>query len=262
VKPYYQYAGITIYHGDCRDVLPGLEPVDLVFSSPPYLEQRDYGGQMEGELWIDIVPTAFTLANASRVIVNLGLIHRDGSVIQYWDGLIDEMKGEGWKLFGWYVWDQGSGLPGNFGGRLAPSHEFVFHFEKKPRDVNKWVKTKGRLLSGSNMRARNGVKPSKGKQGKHGQPFKIPDSVVRVGRNSEQSGRNSGHPATFPLGLPREMILSFSDPGQTILDPFMGSGTTLRAAKDLGRQAIGIELEEKYCEIAAKRLSQEVLDFG
>jgi site-specific DNA-methyltransferase (adenine-specific) len=67
------------------------------------------------------------------------------------------------------------------------------------------------------------------------------------------------HPAQKPEGLMRDLVHDFSMPDETILDPFMGSGTTLVAAKRLGRKAIGIELEEKYCEIAAKRLQQEAL---
>jgi DNA modification methylase len=71
--------------------------------------------------------------------------------------------------------------------------------------------------------------------------------------------RTRQHPTQKPLELMRWCVEHYSKPHDTILDPFMGSGTTLRAAKDLGRQAIGIEIEEKYCEIAARRLSQEVL---
>jgi DNA modification methylase len=71
--------------------------------------------------------------------------------------------------------------------------------------------------------------------------------------------KNHYHPTQKPLALCGLFIEKSSSDAQTILDPFMGSGTTLRAAKDLGRKAIGIEIEEKYCEIAAKRLSQEVL---
>jgi site-specific DNA-methyltransferase (adenine-specific) len=67
------------------------------------------------------------------------------------------------------------------------------------------------------------------------------------------------HPTTKPERLMRDLVGLFTDPGDLILDPFMGSGTTLRAAKDLGRRAIGIEIEERYCEIAAKRMAQEVL---
>ncbi len=76
---------------------------------------------------------------------------------------------------------------------------------------------------------------------------------------SESKPRNSEHPNEKPLELVKGFIQRHTIQGQIVIDPFMGSGTTLRAAKDLGRKAIGIELEEKYCEIAAKRMAQEVL---
>jgi DNA modification methylase len=69
------------------------------------------------------------------------------------------------------------------------------------------------------------------------------------------------HQTVKPIKLMSELVSLFTNPGETIIDPFMGTGTTLRAAKDLGRKAIGIEIEERYCEIAAKRMAQEVFSF-
>ena len=75
----------------------------------------------------------------------------------------------------------------------------------------------------------------------------------------EKADRPEGHPGPRSLKAARWLLSWWSDEGETILDPFMGSGTTLRAAKDLGRKAIGIEIEERYCELAAKRMAQTVM---
>jgi DNA modification methylase len=79
---------------------------------------------------------------------------------------------------------------------------------------------------------------------------------------STDTGEKNGHPCPKPLSWMRWLVSLGSRVGETVLDPFMGSGTTLVAAKQLYRNAIGIEIEERYCEIAAKRLSQEVFDWG
>lgn len=248
--------GCTIIRGDCREVLPHLEPVDLVVTSPPYLNQRDY--ELDAFDWYAVVPPALSsvrMYDAGQMLVNLGLKHDGGRVIRYWDALIDACEASGMRLFGWYVWDQGSGLPGDWHGRLAPSHEWVFHFNREACTLSRWVARRDdRPITekAGTLRGRSGnVGSASGQR----QPFKVPDSVIRLGRCSSPAERN-GHPAQFPTRLPQWAARTF--PG-TILDPFMGSGTTLRAAKDLGRKGTGIEIEEKYCEIAARRLEQDVL---
>jgi len=255
VKPYYQDAHATIYLGDCREIITNIGEVDLVFTSPPYGAQREYTiGSFD---WDHLVPPAISVSpRCAQVIVNLGLIHKNGEIVQYWQTLVDAMRVAGFRFFGWYVWDQGDGLPGNWNGRLAPSHEWLFHFNVEAKQPNKWIKTQGRPASGTGLRRPDGSRSGISSPDKCGQPFKIPDSVVRVYREMQ---RIWGHPAPFPSDLPSHIIKTYSASGDKVLDPFMGSGTTLVAAKNLGRKSIGIEIEERYCEIAAQRLSQEVL---
>jgi hypothetical protein len=188
------------------------------------------------------------------MFVNLGLVHKGGRVIRYWDPIVDAI---GVPLAGWYVWDKCSGLPGAFGGRFAPAHEWVFHFANAPIAPRKTKKAKqaGSKVHGNNMATRAGARGRRIGSGEIQGSTKIHDSVIRLSPNS---GRDTmGHPATMPAALPAVFLNAWPD--GTVLDPFAGSGTTLRAAKDLGRKAIGIEIEERYCEIAARRLAQEVL---
>lgn len=246
----------TLYCGDSREILPQLEPVDTVITSPPYGQQRDYGAKITD--WRDLVSgvlCAIPSHEKTQILCNLGLIHREGRVIRYWDDLIDDMEEDEWRLFGWYVWDQGDGLPGNWNGRLAPSHEWIFHFNKAADIVNKWVKPKKiRSASGTGMRRPDGTTSGISSPHLCGQETKIQDSVVRVYRQMDRSGPESAHPAIFPIALPTELMLSFTQEGKTVLDPFLGSGTTGAAAVKLGRKFVGIELHEPYFDIACKRI--------
>jgi DNA modification methylase len=262
MTPYYSHAGIQIFHGDCREILPAIE-YDCLITSPPYGSQRRYTlGEFD---WNELVPKAFSKVRPrgnEQIFINLGLIHKNGWVVTYWDSLLETMKLGGWRWFGWYVWDQLNGLPGDWNGRLAPSHEFIFHFNAEAIQPNKCIKAKvaGRSNSGS-----GGLRHADGHVGKWNggdvQPFKIPDSVIRLDRLYSRNGWENEHPATFPIQLPARIISAYTRAAEVVCDPFAGSGSTIVAAKTLNRRAIGIEIEEKYCEIAAKRLSQEVLDF-
>ena len=256
-KPYYDSDGITIYHGDCREILPHLPNVDLVLTSPPYANQRDYTAIIDD--WDAMMRSAFSgiqVSDQGQILVNLGQIHRENEVVCYWEPWRDWMRTKGWRFFAQYVWDQGDGLPGNWKGRLAPSHEYIFHFNRVSIQPNKWIPTTGRGPSGTGLRSADGECKGISSPDKCGQPFKIPDSVVRVYR---EMNREFDHPARFPERFPKYLMQTYGNDSCTVLDPFMGSGTTLRAAKDLGRKCIGIEIEEKYCEIAVRRLAQEVL---
>ena len=207
MKPYYEQDGITIYHGDCRDILPTLDAgsIDLVLTDPPY----------------GIGVTGMTLGNGLRTIYR-GESNWDSEPANV-QPLLDLKKPTviwGGNYFGlppsrcWFVWDKGTGANDFADCELAWTN----------RDAV--VKKYFRSWVGSKAKERN------------------------------ESDRS--HPTQKPVELMRWCI-DFYPAAQTVLDPFMGSGTTLRAAKDLGRKAIGIEIEERYCEIAVKRLQQAVL---
>lgn len=107
------------------------QSADLCFTSPPYAQQRDYKSKITD--WDALMNGVFSIIpvkDGAQVLVNLGLVHESGRVNSYWDAWLAFMGECGWPLFGWYVWDKGFGLPGNWNGRLAPAHEFVFHFSK------------------------------------------------------------------------------------------------------------------------------------
>jgi DNA modification methylase len=261
--------------GDATD--PGViaalmqgERARLCFTSPPYGNQRDYtsGGIADWDALMRGVFSNLPMAEDGQVLVNLGLIHRDNEFQPYWNGWLEGMRGLGWRRFGWYVWDQGPGMPGDWAGRFAPSFEFIFHFNRQARKPHKIVPCK---FAGqeTHLRADGSSTAMRGKDGEVGgwthagqptQDTRIPDSVIRIMRHKGRIGKDIDHPAVFPVALPEFVIEAFTDAGDVVFEPFGGSGTTLLAAQRSGRVARAIEIAPEYVDVAIRRFQQNFPD--
>ena len=244
------------------------ERAHLLFTSPPYANQREYttGGIAD---WDALMQGVFGAARGAlredtQILVNLGLVHRDNEWQPYWDGWIAWMRTQGWRRFGWYVWDQSVTVPGDWAGRLAPRHEFVFHFNRQARKPNKivpckWAGHETHLRadgSSTAMRAKDGKVGEWNHAGQPTQEFRIPDSVVEVTRQRGRIGDGIDHPAVFPLGLPKFFIEAYTDVGEIVFEPFAGSGTTLLAGQLTDRRVRAIELAPEYVDVALRRWLQ------
>ena len=266
----WQIGAHRVICGDATDpavvrTLMAGEQAALCFTSPPYGNQRDYTNTIID--WDALMRGVFAnlpMAPNGQVLVNLGLIHRDNEVIPYWDGWLDWMRTQGWRRFAWYVWDQGPGLPGDWNGRLAPSFEFVFHFNRQARQANKIVPCKfaGQEThlrkdgSSTAMRKADGTIGGWTAAGQPTQETKIPDSVIRIMRHKGKIGQDIDHPAVFPVALPQFILESYTDVGDFVFEPFCGSGTTLLAAERIGRKVRATEIAPEYVDVAVKRFQQ------
>ena len=256
------------------DVITALmagQQAELCFTSPPYGNQRDYttGGIGDWDALMQGVFACLPMAEEGQVLVNLGLVHRDNEVIPYWDQWLTWMQGQNWRRFAWYVWDQGSGMPGDWAGRFAPSFEFVFHFNKQSRKPNKIVpcKSAGEHSHGNTagssatgMRKRNGDVGAWTHSGMPTQDTRIPDSVIRITRHAGGIGNGISHPAVFPVALPKHIMEAFTNPGDAVFDPFSGSGTSLLAAQRSGRHGYAVEIAPEYVDVAIRRFQQNYPD--
>ena len=196
MKPYYQDQSVTIYHGDCRQIVPQLGNFDLLLTDPPYglgIAANPVRQKHEKKTWDNSVPPNWFLEYA---------MHKSGHCI---------------------VWG------GNY-FMLQPSKCFLVWDKEQPQDFS--LAMVEQAWSNLNMPAKMFKK--------------------RVISYDKQ------HPTQKPVEL-MQWCINLAGDVQTILDPFAGSGTTGRAAKDLGKQAVLVEMDEEYCEIAAQRMAQEVL---
>ena len=234
---YYQDDHVTIYHGDCLEVLPTISGVGQVLTSPPYnlsgysASNKEFAALANGyDTYNDALPHDDYVAWQREVMAACWATLTDDGAIFYNHKprvggprvlLPLELIPDNLPIRQIITWDRGSGFNRN-ATFFVPCYEWVIVVAKPS-----W---------------RTAVRGAA-------------DDVWRF-RPSDDSA-TEGHPAPFPLGLATTAIGATN--ATTVLDPFMGSGTTLRAAKDLGRKAIGIEISERYCEIAARRMGQEVL---
>lgn len=252
-----------------RDAVSTLmqgERAHLCVTSPPYGNQRAYttGGINDWDALMRGVFAALPMVPAAQVLVNLGLIHREGEVQPYWDAWIGWMRGQGWRRFAWYVWDQGPGMPGDWSGRLAPSFEFVFHFNRESRQPNKIVPCKyaGQDVhlradgTSTSMRGKDGEIGGWAHKGRPTQDTRVPDSVIRIGRHKGKIGRDIDHPAVFPVALPQHLIETYTEAGEIVFEPFCGSGSTVIAAQRTERVARAVEIAPEYVDVTIKRFRQ------
>lgn len=232
----------------CVDAVMAGDAADICFTSPPYAQQRDYGAAHGATDWDALMTGVFSclpMKDAGQVLVNLGLVHQDGEWLPYWERWVAWMREQGWKRFGWYVWDQMHGLRGNWAGRCAPSFEFVFHFNKRAVGAAKWVKCTHEGERGGSLRTGDVV-------GKVHNPdiqsHKVPDAVWRIQR---QKGGIEGHPAPFSVALVEHALKTW--PSAVVYEPFAGSGTTLIACEMEKRFCRAIELSPAYVDVGVKR---------
>lgn len=232
MKPYYEDDAVTLYHGDSREILPTLADtsVDCVITDPPYTE-RTHGmaktnkGRGHGVKAVTFAP--FTEGDLSAALAECGRVTRRWVVasLDYAHAFaLDVTPPAGLRSLRVGVWVKPNPMPQISADRPGQGWEAISFLH------------------------RDDVKPAWNGGGK-------------AGVWTHPVVQNEGHATVKPLPMVADWVRLFTNPGDLILDPFVGSGTTLRAAKDEGRRAIGVELDERYCEIAAKRLTQDTL-FG
>ena len=215
MKPYYESDGITIYNADCREILPMLEPVDLVLTDPPYNCGKDYGTYKDNLPTDEYYKFMEMVVNLSRVVAPNQFWVSPRYQLPLWSKLIPD----------YHLIVIRRGATGPFRGGWSDQFEIALSIGKPSRCVSDlW------------------------------------DSIRLKGEGYFFREKTYGHPGYTPYPIMAKAcdLLSKS----SIIDPFSGTGTSLLAAKQLVRKAIGIEIEEKYCEIAAKRLAQSVFDFN
>jgi site-specific DNA-methyltransferase (adenine-specific)/site-specific DNA-methyltransferase (cytosine-N4-specific) len=271
VQPALLGPRLTLLQGDCRAALALVpaESVDLIVTSPPYADQRKntYGGIAPDEYVAWFLPIAAELKRVLRptgsFVLNIKERVVDGERHTYVLELILALRQQGWRWTEEYVWHKRNCYPGKWPNRFRDAWERCLHFTRERHfamyqdevmvPMGDWRHARLAKLSATDRtRDESKVGSGFGKRIENwvGRELAYPTNVLHLPTECS----NKGHSAAFPVELPRWFIRLFTRPGDTVLDPFAGSGTTLMAGAALMRDAIGIEIVEDYCAVAAQAL--------
>jgi len=252
-----------LYLGDCRKELKKIpdNSVDLIVTSPPYADQRKstYGGvnvdeyvnwflPISKELLRVLKPTGTFILNIKEKVI-------DGERSTYVMELILEMKKQGWLWTEEFIWHKKNCFPGKWSNRFRDAWERLLQFNKDKKfnmyqdavkiPIGDWAKSRLRNLSETDKirdNAKNGSGFGKNVSNWLGKEMVYPTNVIHLSTECN----NKNHSAAFPRELPEWFIRLFTQENDTVLDPFMGSGTTIEVANKMKRNAIGIEIIPEY----------------
>ncbi len=272
-----------LHCGDAREVLSELadDSIDLIFTSPPYAERRksSYGGVHADEYvaWFLEVSQELlrVLSPRGSFVLNIKEHAINGERHPYVLELILALRDQGWLWTEEYMWHKKNSYPGKWPNRFRDAWERLLHFNKTRRfkmnqedvmvPMGDWTNNRLVNLSATDrLRDESKVGSGFGKKIENwvGRDMAYPTNVLHM---ATECG-NRSHSAAFPKPLPTWFIRLFTDPGDVVLDPFIGSGTTAFAAIELGRKVIGIEIKPEFCrsiELALEEPVQPViLDTG
>ena len=262
----------TLFNADCLSVLKLMddESIDLIVTSPPYADQRQntYGGVNPDEYVSWFLPIAKELLRVLRptgsFVLNIKEKVVNGERHTYVLELIIKMRELGWLWTEEYMWHKKNSFPGKWPNRFRDSWERCLHFTKSKKfhmyqdavkvPMGDWANSRLKNLSDTDKRRdESKVGSGFGKKIENWKDRKmaLPSNVLHLATECS----NKSHSAAFPESLPAWFIKLFTQSGDVVLDPFSGSGTTMKVAQDLGRIGIGIELLGEHCLVSAERVN-------
>jgi len=262
----------NLYLGDSRSELRNIpdNSVDLIVTSPPYADQRKttYGGvsvkeyvnwflPISKELLRVLKPTGTFILNIKEKVI-------EGERSTYVMELILEMRKQGWLWTEEFIWHKKNCFPGKWSNRFRDAWERLLQFNKEKKfnmyqdavkvPIGDWAKDRLKNLSETDKirdNARNGSGFGKNVSNWIGKETVYPTNVVHLATECN----NKNHSAAFPRELPEWFIKLFTQENDTVLDPFMGSGTTIEVANRMRRNSIGIEILPEYYEVVRRQFA-------